>query len=139
VIRRYIVDAGPLVAFLSARDHHHVWARNAFTAVTPPVLTCEAVLAEAWHLLRGTSAAQPALLELAATGTVVLEFALKAELAAVRKLAARYRGRPMSLADACLVRMAELYDETAVITVDRDFSVYRRHTRQIIPLLSPFS
>jgi len=139
VIRRYIVDAGPLVAFLSARDHHHAWAKSAFASVTPPVLTCEAVLAEAWHLLRGTSAGQPALLELIASGTVVLEFALKAELAAVRRLAARYRDRPMSLADACLVRMAELHDETAVITVDRDFSVYRKHTRQAIPLVSPFA
>ena len=139
MIRRYIVDAGPLVAFLSARDHHHAWAKSAFASVTPPVLTCEAVLAEAWHLLRGTAAGQPALLELIASGTVVLEFALKAELAAVRRLAARYRDRPMSLADACLVRMAELHDETAVITVDRDFSVYRKHTRQAIPLVSPFA
>lgn len=137
--RRFIVDAGPLVAVLSARDHHHVWARNTFASVTPPALTCEAVLAEAWHLLRGTANGQAALLELIASGTVVVEFSLTEELSAVRRLVARYRDRPMSLADACLVRMAELYDDAAVVTVDQDFSVYRKHGRQAIPLISPFA
>ena len=139
MIRSLVVDAGPLVAFLSDRDRHHVWATNAFAAVTPPVLTCEAVLAEAWHLLRGTSNGQAALLDLLATEAVVPEFTLRAELVAVRRLVNRYRDRPMSLADACLVRMAELYDEATVMTVDRDFSVYRKHGRQAIPLLSPFA
>ena len=136
---RHIVDAGPLVAFLSARDHHHAWAARMLASISPPVLTCEAVLAEAWHLLGGTARGQAALLELLATGLVVPEFALKAELVAVRRLTARYRDRPMSLADACLVRLAELYDEAAVVTLDRDFSVYRKNGRQIIPLVSPFS
>lgn len=135
--RRCIVDAGPLVAFLSARDHYHAWAKGAFAAVTPPALTCEAVLAEAWHLLSGTGNGQLALLELIAMGTVVPEFALKTEFSAVRRLVTRYRDRPMSLADACLVRMAELHDDAAVVTVDRDFAVYRKHGRQAIPLVSP--
>ena len=133
------MDAGPLVAFLSARDHHHDWAMNAFATVAPPALTCEAVLAEAWHLLSGASSGQQALLELIAIGTLAVGFELKAELAPVRRLVARYHDRPMSLADACLVRLAELYDEAAVITIDRDFSVYRKHGRQAIPLISPFS
>ena len=137
--RRCIVDAGPLVAFLSARDHHHEWARNAFSSVAPPALTCEAVLAEAWHLLSGTANGQPALLELIVIGTLAVGFELKAELEPVRRLVARYRDRPMSLADACLVRLAELYDEAAVITIDRDFSVYRKHGRQAIALISPFA
>lgn len=135
--RRCIVDAGPLVAFLSVRDHYHSWAKGAFATVTPPALTCEAALAEAWHLLSGTGNGQLALLELIAMGTVVPEFALKTEQAAVRRLVSRYRDRPMSLADACLVRMAELHDDAAVITVDRDFAVYRKHGRQAIPLVSP--
>lgn len=135
--RRYIVDAGPLVAFLSARDHYHAWAKGAFASVTPPALTCEAVLAEAWHLLRESGNGQPALLELIAMGTVVPGFSLTTELAAVRRLVTRYRDRPMSLADACLVRMAELHDDAAVITVDRNFTVYRKHGRQAIPLVSP--
>lgn len=134
---RYIVDTGPLVALLSKRDSHHRWALETFASVNPPALTCEAVLAEAWHLLSGTAKGQRALLDLIAAGTLAVEFALISEIAAVRRLVERYSDRPMSLADACLVRLAELFDEAEVITLDRDFSIYRKHGRQTIPLLSP--
>lgn len=133
----FIVDTGPLVALLSERDHYHVWARETFSDIAPPLLTCEAVLAEAWHLLSGTANGQAAILDLMAAGTIVVELSLGAELAAVRRLVARYRDRPMSLADACLVRLAELFDDARVITVDKDFSIYRKNGRQAIPLVSP--
>lgn len=134
---RFIVDAGPLVALLSRQDRHHAWAKNAFAGVRPPAITCEAVLAEAWHLLRATANGQRALLDLVAAGTMSVEFALMSELESVRRLVLRYRDRPMSLADACLVRLAELFDEATVITLDEDFSVYRKHGRQTIPMLAP--
>ena len=138
-MRRAIVDTGPLVALLSARDTHHQWARSSFATIAPPGITCEAVLAEAWHLLRGTARGQSALLELLAGGTLTIEFGLMAELAAVRRLVSRYKDQPMSLADACMVRLAEIYDEASVITLDRDFAVYRKNGRQVIPLISPFA
>lgn len=134
---RFIVDTGPLVALLSARDHHHTWAKHTFSNIAPPLLTCEAVIAEAWHLLRATSKGQLAILDLLSAGTLVIELALIAELTPVRRLVARYRDQPMSLADACLVRLAELFDEADVVTVDKDFSVYRKHGRQAIPIISP--
>ena len=134
---RAIVDTGPLVALLSARDTHHQWARSSFATITPPGITCEAVLAEAWHLLRGTARGQSALLELLAAGTLTIEFGLMAELAAVRRLVSRYKDQPMSLADACIVRMAEIYEHHAVLTLDSDFSVYRKHGRVPLPLIHP--
>lgn len=136
---RFIVDTGPLVALLSERDHHHTWAKDTFSNIAPPLLTCEAVIAEAWHLLRATSKGQLAILDLLSAGTLVIELALIAELTPVRRLVARYRDQPMSLADACLVRLAELFDEADVVTVDKDFSVYRKHGRQAIPIISPFA
>ena len=138
-MHRAIVDTGPLVALLSARDTHHQWARSSFATIAPSGITCEAVLAEAWHLLRGTARGQSALLELLAGGTLTIEFGLMAELAAVRRLVSRYKDKPMSLADACMVRLAEIYDEASVITLDRDFAVYRKNGRQVIPLISPFA
>lgn len=134
---RRICDAGPLVALLSERDRYHRWAKEVFARIVPPVLTCEAVLAEAWHLLRGTANGQPALLALLSTEGLAIEFSLAGEVSAVRRLVARYRDRPMSLADACLVRMSELVNDSSVITLDEDFHVYRRHGRQVIPLISP--
>ena len=134
-----LVDAGPLVALLSERDRYHQWARLAFGRATPPMSTCEAVLSEAWYLLRLTRRGQTALLEFVERGLVSVDFALSSELAAVRRLVTRYRDRPMSLADACLVRMAELYDEAAVLTLDADFTIYRKNGRQVIPLIAPFA
>ncbi len=134
-----LVDAGPLVALLSERDRHHQWAKQAFARVTPPMRTCEAVLSEAWYLLRLTRRGQTALLEFVERGLVSIDFALGSELAAVRRLVTRYRDRPISLADACLVRMAELYDEAAVLTLDADFTIYRKNGRQVIPLIAPFA
>lgn len=49
----------------------------------------------------------------------------------------RYADVPMSLADACLVRMSELSDDASVLTLDSDFRIYRRLGRQAIPLLTP--
>ena len=134
-----LVDAGPLVALLSDRDRYHHWARQAFARATPPMRTCEAVLSEAWYLLRLTRRGQTALLEFVERGLVSVDFTLSSELAAVRRLVTRYRDRPMSLADACLVRMAELYDEAAVLTLDSDFTIYRKNGRQVIPLIAPFA
>ena len=66
------------------------------------------------------------------------DFDLHAEYRAVRDLMRRYREMPMSFADACLVRMAEIHGDAVVWTLDRDFHVYRRHRRQTIPLVTPF-
>ena len=64
-------------------------------------------------------------------------FNLGNQITAVRKLMRKYRSTPMSLADACLVRMSELFSESAIFTLDGDFRVYRRHGRQVIPLIGP--
>ena len=70
-------------------------------------------------------------------GIVRLDFPIGAELSPIRKLLRRYRNVPMSLADACLVRMSELLNEPVIVTLDNDFKIYRRHGRQVIPLIAP--
>jgi predicted nucleic acid-binding protein len=136
-MKRAIVDTGPLVALLNAADNHHTWTRAALDDVEAPMATCEAVLSEACFLLHRIHGGQDALLELAARGIVTVAFSLAAELTAVRKLMERYASVPMSLADACLVRMSELDPRATVITLDSDFKVYRRNRRQAIPALLP--
>ena len=70
-------------------------------------------------------------------GIVTWDFSIREELAPIRKLLRRYRSVPMSLADACLVRMSELLNEPVIITLDRDFTIYRRHGRLVIPTVMP--
>lgn len=137
--RRAIIDTGPLVAFLDRREAHHDWIAAQALTLALPWLLCEAVLAESWHLLRRLPVAQDALLEMVEHGLLKVDFALSDDIEAVRLLRQKYRDIPMSLADACLVRMAEKFDEHAICTLDSDFTVYRKHGRHPIPLITPTS
>jgi predicted nucleic acid-binding protein len=132
-----IVDTGPLVALLDAREPHHAWARETLRNLQTPLQTCEAVLSEACFLLKDVKGGRNAVLSLVSRGMLVLNFQLGAELEAVRKLMQKYANVPMALADACLVRMAEMTPRAAVVTVDSDFRVYRRNGRQAIPVVMP--
>lgn len=132
-----LIDTGPLVAFLNRGDAHHVWARSQMERLSAPLLTCEAVLAEAAHLLRRDTRGPAALVELIARGVIAVPFRLEDEIGPVRELLARYADVPVSLADACLVRMSELIPEARVVTLDAHFRVYRRLGRRVIPVVMP--
>ena len=130
-----LVDAGFLVALLSRRDSHHSWAVTQATEHAPPWRTCEAVLSEAFHLLgtRGT----PALSALLQRRAVLASFAFNDDIESVLKLLKKYADVPMSLADACLVRMTETLSDPLVLTTDSNFRIYHRHSRQVIPCVMP--
>ena len=136
-MREVIVDTGPIVALLNARDEFHEWTRDAMDTMQPPMLTCEAVLTEASYLVRKLRGGPEAVLDLVTRGVLEIAFRLDAELLALRTLTTRYASVPMSLADACLVRMAEMRPRATVLTLDADFRVYRRSGRLTIPVLMP--
>lgn len=139
VKHRILLDTGPLVALLNQRDRHHRWAYDRFAEIKPPLLTCEPVLTESCHLLRKYAGSFAAVLAFLRRGVLEVPFALSHEIEPVQKLQGRYADRPISLADACLVRMAELQAGSAVLTVDSDFVFYRMHGRQVIPTIMPSS
>ena len=132
-----IADTGPLVAYLDKRDAFHDWAKAQMRDFTEPLISCEAVVAEALFLLRRGGIDTQLLLQLVERGIVVISIRLDEEIAALRKLIARYSNVPMALADACLVRLAEIHDQCTVWTIDSDFTIYRRNGRRPIPLLMP--
>jgi predicted nucleic acid-binding protein len=55
----------------------------------------------------------------------------------VSALFRRYENVPASLADAALIRLAEINDSPLLLTTDSDFHIYRRHGHRTIPLISP--
>jgi predicted nucleic acid-binding protein len=136
VIRRAILDTGPLLALIDARDQHHAWAKSQFAKIAPPLLTCEAVLTEACHLAKRVDGGTHAVLDLFRRDVARVEFSLAGQFAEVSALVERWADVPMSLADACLVRMSELHAESLVFTLDSGFGIYRRFKRQRIPLLT---
>lgn len=131
---KYIADAGALIALMNEDDQHHDWAVATLPRLARPWLVCEAVLAEA-----AAMTGQPlALAKEVAAGELKLAFDLEGQLAPVVRLLERYADREMDLADACVVRMSELYPQSTVITVDRqDFTVYRRNQREVLPFIAP--
>lgn len=132
-----LLDTGPLVASINQRDRFHEWAKSQLAEIEPPLLTCEAVLAEACFLLRRLPGGGRAVAELVKRKVVVIPFHLEAHADSLARLLDKYSNVPISLADACLVRMSELYENIAVFTLDHDFKLYRRHGRQVIPALMP--
>ncbi len=132
-----IVDTGPLVAFLNGRERHHAWAKEQFARVAPPTITCEPVITEACYLLRDLDNGIDSLIGLINGGVVAIRFDLADELPAVARLLKRYASVPMSLANACLVRMTEQFSASPILTLDSDFRVYRKSGRTVIPTLMP--
>jgi predicted nucleic acid-binding protein len=130
-----LVDAGFLVALLNRRDNHNKWAIAQAADHALPWLTCDAALSEAFHLLGGRGT--PALAALLRGPAVEVAFDLATDQDPVLALMHKYSNVPMSLADACLVRMTETKANSVVLTTDSDFRIYRRHSRQVVPCIIP--
>jgi len=129
-----IADTGFIVATARANDEHHAWAAQIAREVTEPLLTCEAVLAEAAFHIGSTSY----VLSLITDGFLSIDFSCMKNLEHLAELARRYEDRRPDLADICLIRMSELYPRHTILTVDEsDFRVYRRNKREAIPILCP--
>ena len=129
-----IADTGFIVAFGNRDDTYHRWAVDLARTITEPVLTCEAVLAEASFHLDSASY----VLSLVQDEMLRVAFDWTRNLGQLQELARRYADRKPDLADLCVIRMSELNPRYAVITVDEaDFSVYRRNKREIIPTICP--
>ena len=135
--RHVILDTGPLVALLNPHDTYHEWVTYQLADILPPLLTCEAVITEACFLSTNYGKKAYAVLELMQDGFMTVSFQLHDEVEYVETLMRKYADVPMSFADACLVRMTEQHLHSAVLTLDSDFHIYRKHDRQSISCLMP--
>ena len=131
------MDTGPLVSYLDAGEALHGWAVQQFALLNTPSVTCEAVITEACFLVSSSQDALQKIAEYLADGVIELDFALSSNHVRVFSLMLRYRNVPMSLADACLVCMAEDHRGSCILTLDSDFSIYRLGGRTPASLISP--
>ena len=126
-----LLDTGPLVSFLASGLRHHAWAVEQWKRLSPPLLTCEPVLTEAAFLLKREGRDTDALFALLERGVIRIALTVREEHADLRALMSRYRNRPMSLADACLVRLSEIHalqrnSDTDSTVIDRIFGTSER-------------
>jgi len=138
-----IIDAGPLVALLSQKDAYHDWASETARALPNPFLSSEPAFTEACLLLQRENLPLDSLFALLEEQALLLAFDVQSESTAlaslIRKFSSLPKGARMSLADASLVRLSEIHDRAAVFTLDRHFTIYRKHGRRQIRLIAPWA
>ena len=125
-----LLDTGVIVALLDRSESHHSRCAAAVTNLERPLVTCEAVIAESCYLLAKLSGAPAAILQNIEEGVFQIPFQLTRSAAPVRRILNRYRDLPADFADACLIHLADELSTGDILTLDRDFEIYRwRRTR----------
>jgi uncharacterized protein len=124
-VKPVLLDTGVIVALLDRSERNHEVCAETVQGTAGPLVTCEAVIAESCYLLRGIPGAPEAVIENVSVGIFQIPFQLSRESAGVKGLLRKYRDRKIDLADACLIRLAEISGSADILTLDRDFAVYR--------------
>ncbi len=132
-----IADAGVIVGLIYEKDQWHKWAFEQSKQLAPPFFTCETVITEACYLLRNIKDGEQTILNMIADGFLQIDFRLCDEATRIKSLMKKYENVPMSLADACLVRMSEQIENAVVFTTDSDFHIYRKNGKKKIDLIIP--
>ena len=130
-----LLDTGCIVALLVRTERHHRHCADVVAQLDAPLVTCEAVIAEACHLVRTLPGAADAILENVERGVFGIPFRLDRSSKAVRALMRRYATVPMDFADGCLVHLADELDTGRILTLDDDFDVYRWRRSRVFDLL----
>jgi predicted nucleic acid-binding protein len=120
-----LLDTGFIVALLDRSESYHKACARTVREVEAPLVTCEAVITESCYLLRNLSGAPEAVIENIAAGIFQVPFQLSRDTAGVKQVLRKYKDRKIDLADACLIRLAEQFGTADILTLDRDFAIYR--------------
>ena len=132
-----IADTGVIVGLIYEKDQWHEWAFEQSKHLLPPFYICESVITEACFLLHHLPDGEQKVLGMLAAGHLQIDFSLSAEAESIKNLMKKYADVPMSLTDACLIRMSELIENSIVFTIDSDFLIYRKDGKKKIPLIYP--
>jgi uncharacterized protein len=124
-VKPILLDAGVIVALLDRSEKYHEACAEALRGLEAPLLTCEAVIAESCYLLRNLAGAAEAVIENVVAGIFQIPFQLSREAPGVRQCLRKYRDRGIDLADACLIRLADQFETADILTLDKDFAIYR--------------
>jgi predicted nucleic acid-binding protein len=134
-VTQVLLDTGVIVALLDRSERNHTRCVEAIESVAAPLVTCEAVIAEACYLLRNIPGASDAVLDNVEAGVFEIPFRLVGASRSIRLLMKRYARIPMDFADACLVHLADELGTGRILTLDSDFRVYRWHKKRAFELL----
>jgi uncharacterized protein len=132
-----LIDTGPIISLLNRKDTHHRWTVDQLKRFPVPLITCDAVLSEAFFILQRTPNGVAQFTSLLERELLISNFSFTHHRSSVLNLMSRYINVPMSFADACLVRMIEINDQAKIFTLDSDFTFYRTSDRKTISCVNP--
>lgn len=124
-MRPVLLDTGVIVALLDRSERLHSACAEAVQNLRTPMITCEAVIAESCYLLRNLPGACEAIIDNVSAGIFQIPFHLSRGAAGVKQTLKKYRDRGIDLADACLIHIADEFETPDILTLDKDFTVYR--------------
>lgn len=130
-----LLDTGPIVAMLDRSERRHRECAELAVRLEAPLVTCEAVIAEACYLLRKVQGAAEAVLENVEQGIFLVPYHVTGRATKLARLMKKYADQPMDFADACLVDMAGELGVGQILTLDSDFQVYRWGRNRVFELL----
>jgi predicted nucleic acid-binding protein len=133
-----LADSGFFVAFYNRRESTHRRCVEAYESLPGPLVSCEACVTEALHILGHAAPAVESILASIEQGSLRIPFSLSDHAPQIRELMRKYGDTPADFADACLIHLANQFDTGDILTLDSDFKHYRwrrtRRFRLLIPL-----
>lgn len=134
-----LLDTGVIVSLLDSSEYRHLACIEAIQSCAAPLVTCEAVIAESCYLLRKQRGAAERILESVVSGAFQIPFQLASQASEIQRILRRYRDREVDFADACLIHMANELRSGEILTLDRDFEIYRWGANKRFQPLIPFA
>jgi len=131
-VKSTLIDAGPLIALFDKDDKYHHKVRELLSHTDTVLITTWPVITETCHMLDFNAEAQLDFLEWTYRGGLRIHELANTDLERIISLIGKYRDRPMDLADASLVVTSEVLGITQIISIDRDFEIYRRADKKLI-------
>lgn len=120
-----LLDTGVIVALLDRSERSHAVCAKEVQDLEAPMITCEAVITESCYLLRNVSGACETIIDNVTGGIFQIPLQLSRDTVGVKQILRKYNDRKIDLADACLIRLADEFETADILTLDRDFAVYR--------------
>ena len=134
-MKKILIDSGPLIALFDRSDKYHQSAIKFIKNNKLPLITTIASITETLHLLDFNRNAQIDFLEWINNGALEIHNIEISDFDRIKELTEKYSDLPMDFADSCLVFLAEKLNINTVVTIDRDFSIYRIKGKDIFEII----
>lgn len=136
IATRVLIDAGPMVAMLSAADQQHQRCVEQAKELVDSPVTCWPVITEAAYLLRSTPGAVTALLSRIELRAIEVLALTETDVPSISAILRKYHDQGFDLADACLMHLADREGINHIFTIDRrHFSVYQPTSTRLLTLI----